>query len=204
MGGFLLYMKRQDLTSECWEIYFQNWLSLSQAFESAGGNSFFVLKSDDIENFLVSLATNNIRVNATHQVTERCEGGDSKVTDESQIKLEIGKQYLMRGGTLTFKMHCEDGKWTDGVTTWDENGKVYRYPTRCDIIGEKPQDAEEQGYELNYGITESRPTLKVTEKKYSVCDGCGRSVDISNGGGHEFCSYVWGRRGWRQLGAYDG
>lgn len=145
----------------------------------------------------MSLATNNIRVDATHQVTER---GFTRDLDllKSQITLEVGKQYLMRGGTLTFEMRYEDGKWTDGVVTWNENGEVYHHPTRWDIIGEKPQEVKPQD------SPDDTPTLKVTEKKYSICDGCGQSVNTSNGGGHEFCSYVWGRRGWRQLGAYDG
>ncbi len=38
--------------------------------------------------------------------------------------------------------------------------------------------------------------------KTSMCDGCGRIV--SEEGSHENCDWVYGRRGWRQLGAYDG
>lgn len=43
--------------------------------------------------------------------------------------------------------------------------------------------------------------------KLSKCEGCGKMIDISGGagtGGHEGCQWVYGRRGWRQLGAYDG
>jgi hypothetical protein len=47
------------------------------------------------------------------------------------------------------------------------------------------------------------------------CEGCGNDVNVDNGlvvsqGGYgvtvhnSICDYVYGRRGWRQLGAYDG
>ena len=48
-----------------------------------------------------------------------------------------------------------------------------------------------------------------------TCDGCGNDINVDNGlvvsqGGYgvtvhsSICDYVYGRRGWRQLGAYDG
>lgn len=38
-----------------------------------------------------------------------------------------------------------------------------------------------------------------------ICDNCEYSVDITTNKGHKpHCQFVWGRRGWRQLGVYDG
>lgn len=38
-----------------------------------------------------------------------------------------------------------------------------------------------------------------------ICENCGRPVNIKTNKGHkEYCGWVWGRRGWRQLGIYDG
>ena len=59
------------------------------------------------------------------------------------------------------------------------------------------QKAEEMGYELK-----EKPPVKV---KFSRCDGCGYQIDeYSNKGHKDGCNWVWGRRGWRQLGVYDG
>lgn len=43
-------------------------------------------------------------------------------------------------------------------------------------------------------------------KNMSVCPNCGGRVNIKTNEGHKYkeCDHVWGRRGWRQLGAYDG
>jgi len=38
-----------------------------------------------------------------------------------------------------------------------------------------------------------------------VCENCFQKVNIDDNTGHGmYCDYVYGRRGWRQLGAYDG
>jgi len=37
-----------------------------------------------------------------------------------------------------------------------------------------------------------------------ICDNCGYSVDITTNKGHKpYCQFIFGRRGWRQLGIYD-
>jgi hypothetical protein len=58
--------------------------------------------------------------------------------------------------------------------------------------------------------------IKEAVKRIEKCDGCGRLVNLDNGivvatdnsyGAlvhNSICNYVYGRRGWRQLGAYDG
>ena len=40
----------------------------------------------------------------------------------------------------------------------------------------------------------------------SRCEGCGEPVDLTNNpsGTHTGCDWIYGRRGWRQLGTYDG
>jgi DNA replication protein DnaD len=41
--------------------------------------------------------------------------------------------------------------------------------------------------------------------KYKQCDRCFQEVNIETNEGHaNYCEQVWGRRGWRQLGTYDG
>lgn len=42
-------------------------------------------------------------------------------------------------------------------------------------------------------------------RRIKSCENCGRPVDIETEAGHRAgCDFVWGRRGWRQLGSYDG
>lgn len=37
-----------------------------------------------------------------------------------------------------------------------------------------------------------------------TCENCLQKVDIDTNEGHgQYCNFVYGRRGWRQLGAYD-
>lgn len=46
-------------------------------------------------------------------------------------------------------------------------------------------------------------TLKV-EVASAICENCNRRVNLTTNEGHlNRCDFVWGRRGWRQLGAYD-
>ena len=43
------------------------------------------------------------------------------------------------------------------------------------------------------------------KSNYKKCENCNQTVNIEDESGHKKgCDYVWGRRGWRQLGAYDG
>ncbi len=45
----------------------------------------------------------------------------------------------------------------------------------------------------------------VKNAKFRFCENCNKKVNVDlNGGSHENCDFVYGRRGWRQLGAYDG
>jgi len=58
--------------------------------------------------------------------------------------------------------------------------------------------------------------IKEAPKNIKKCEGCGRLVNLDSGmvvatdnsyGAlvhNSICNYVYGRRGWRQLGAYDG
>ena len=54
--------------------------------------------------------------------------------------------------------------------------------------------------------------LNIKEKKQIKCEGCGNMINIDSNNipinsrdqHSEWCRYVWGRRGWRQLGVYDG
>ena len=47
--------------------------------------------------------------------------------------------------------------------------------------------------------------LNLTGKNIKVCENCKKSVNIDDETGHdENCKFVYGRRGWRQLGEYDG
>lgn len=46
--------------------------------------------------------------------------------------------------------------------------------------------------------------ISVAKKRMSFCSNCNKTADVSTGGSHEDCHFVFGRRGWRQLGAYDG
>jgi hypothetical protein len=40
---------------------------------------------------------------------------------------------------------------------------------------------------------------------FKCCENCKGLVDITDESGHkDGCDFVWGRRGWRQLGVYDG
>lgn len=49
------------------------------------------------------------------------------------------------------------------------------------------------------------PEQQKDTSRFNTCDGCGKLVNIDNETGHVAgCDYVWGRRGWRQLGVYDG
>lgn len=41
-------------------------------------------------------------------------------------------------------------------------------------------------------------------RRLKKCDKCGELVDIDHGSVHGKCNQVWGRRGWRTLGEYDG
>ena len=58
-------LKRSQLTSDKFEIYFQNWKSLSIAIANSGGVPQHVL--DNVEDFLVTLATNGILIDAEYQ-----------------------------------------------------------------------------------------------------------------------------------------
>lgn len=56
-------------------------------------------------------------------------------------------------------------------------------------------------------VTEHQKILKLIkeEGRMKKCEKCGYlvNIDIAHGA-HKTCDYVWGRRGWRQLGVYDG
>ena len=48
-------------------------------------------------------------------------------------------------------------------------------------------------------------TYSIANPIFKNCDNCGEKVEITGlGGAHSGCDYVYGRRGWRQLGVYDG
>ncbi len=56
-------------------------------------------------------------------------------------------------------------------------------------------------------IFENPDLFKNTQisNKLISCDNCKKKVDIElNGGKHDNCDFIYGRRGWRQLGVYDG
>ena len=50
---------------------------------------------------------------------------------------------------------------------------------------------------------ESIPSDVDNHKNTKRCVNCGKMVDITDGSSHDGCDFIWGRRGWRQLGAYD-
>ena len=42
-------------------------------------------------------------------------------------------------------------------------------------------------------------------RRFLQCENCNKTVDVNEDSGHHLgCDFVYGRRGWRQLGAYDG
>lgn len=41
-------------------------------------------------------------------------------------------------------------------------------------------------------------------RRFLRCENCNKVVDVNEDSHHEGCDFVYGRRGWRQLGAYDG
>lgn len=48
-------------------------------------------------------------------------------------------------------------------------------------------------------------TYTIKNPVFKVCDNCGEIAEVTGlGGAHSGCDYVYGRRGWRQLGVYDG
>ena len=61
-------MKRTDLNISQFEIYFQNWKNLSKSIEMAGGVSVYVL--ENAEDFLLTLAMNNIKVESCYENQE--------------------------------------------------------------------------------------------------------------------------------------
>jgi hypothetical protein len=56
------------------------------------------------------------------------------------------------------------------------------------------------------GLSMARSAAKhLSIDQLKVCENCKREVNISTDSGHEEnCDFVWSKRGWRQLGAYDG
>lgn len=140
---------RQTLTSEAYEIYFQNWKSLANAINQAGGNHDFVL--DKAEDFLVSLATNHISISATTKPPMLA--GVSKEWFEKSAKIEGDSE----------------------------------------VSADRPK------------FPENTYQSEISSARYKKCENCGKLVDIDNNAGHfDICDYVYGRRGWRQLGIYDG
>jgi hypothetical protein len=46
---------------------------------------------------------------------------------------------------------------------------------------------------------------EISPDLYLRCDNCANLVNVNKNTGHAYgCDYVYGRRGWRQIGSYDG
>lgn len=84
--------------------------------------------------------------------------------------------------------------------------------SECDLIvcKQKPRNLANQPkkwFEASAAIEGDSSVTTFSDKNhvFRVCDNCGENVEINGFGGvHDGCDYVWGRRGWRQLGVYDG
>lgn len=140
---------RQTLTTEAYEIYFQNWKSFWKAIDQAGGSPDFVL--DKVEDFLVTLATNHISISATTKPPTLA--GVSKEWFEKSAEIEGNSE-----------------------------------------VGAGRPKFPENTYQSEISLD-----------RYRKCENCEKLVNIDNNTGHfDICDYVWGRRGWRQLGTYDG
>lgn len=140
---------RQTLTTEAYEIYFQNWKSLWKAIDQAGGSPDFVL--DKVEDFLVTLATNHISISAT---------------TKSPTLAGVSKDWFEKSAEI-------EGNSEVGAGRPKFSDNTYRSETSAD--------------------------------RYMYCENCGELINIDNNTGHyDNCDYVYGRRGWRQIGSYDG
>lgn len=71
--------------------------------------------------------------------------------------------------------------------------------THCSETCDQCGDTQVTTY---YEFDTPEPKRKIVA---SICDGCKNRVNLEDGSGHAAgCKFVWGRRGWRQLGVYDG
>jgi hypothetical protein len=138
---------RKTLTTEAYEIYFQNWKSFWKAIDQAGGVPERVL--DEVEDFLVTLATNHISISATNK---------------PPLLAGVSKEWFKKSAEI---------EGNSEVGAGGECLKVISMATSTD--------------------------------RYMRCENCGQLVNVDKNTGHaDGCGYVYGRRGWRQLGAYDG
>lgn len=83
-----------------------------------------------------------------------------------------------------------DGAWAMLKSHYNQQ---YEHRLSCD--GEIIEQIGKQNIKLNV----------VTTPNTKTCENCHQKVNIDDNTGHgKYCDYVYGRRGWRQLGAYDG
>lgn len=61
----------------------------------------------------------------------------------------------------------------------------------------------ERQQQLNLEFVSEKTGEPIDPKKLTYCERCGKSVDKTDSK-HDSCDWVYGFRGWRQLGVYDG
>lgn len=76
-----------------------------------------------------------------------------------------------------------------------------------DFLNYVKEKSPEYNWEVFWIPTDRDESPKETKKSPRIfkCENCGKMVDVDGETSvHSGCDFVWGRRGWRQLGAYDG
>jgi hypothetical protein len=112
------------------------------------------------------------------------------------------------GHGMAYPTNCGSHRqWEcSGILTGKGDPKLLHLSPRPFALYEIKSDDQPSAYgastrEPIEPMSEAYP--KTGQPRNLRCDGCGKVVDVSEGGAHEGCGWVYGRRGWRQLGAYD-
>jgi hypothetical protein len=82
-----------------------------------------------------------------------------------------------------------------------ERSVIYPCSIRCSC-GKTVLRATQKLSGLNITCPECKRAIVVYARALKRCPECGNTE--ADGNGHPKCDWVYGRRGWRQLGVYDG
>jgi hypothetical protein len=137
-------------------------------------------------------------------------------TFESTLKYDPGErdsQLMMTALNFHFfnDGHCNhyiDGKYVAKYPEIEASNPLIKeayYSVRCGQYVKVFIDLHEDGSKSIRMKAQNEQIAPNQELQIKVCENCGEKVNIRKDGGHHAkCDFVYGRRGWRQLGTYDG